>query len=70
MEANCPNPRAENCLCQVVVQPSSTHALRGVVNQVRVLFDVVTGEPSECFPSLSLRHPLICFFFFFFFFPF
>ncbi|KAL6068166.1 VWFA domain-containing protein, variant 2 [Balamuthia mandrillaris] len=36
-----------NELCQVVVEPSSTHALRGVVNNVQVLFSVNTGTVEE-----------------------
>lgn len=43
MEAN----KAPNELCQVVVQPSTTHALRGVVNNVHVMFDVITGTVSN-----------------------
>jgi Mg-chelatase subunit ChlD len=48
MEANVPS--AANELCQVVVSPSTTHALRGVVNNVQVLFNVVTGiyTPPLC----------------------
>lgn len=36
-----------NELCQVVVQASTTHALRGVVNNVQVLFNVMTGHTVE-----------------------
>jgi hypothetical protein len=44
MEAN--QTAAVNELCQVVVQASTTHALRGVVNNVQVLFNVMTGTLS------------------------
>ncbi len=52
MEAN--QTVAVNELCQVVVQASTTHALRGVVNNVQVLFNVMTGTSS----SLTARSML------------
>jgi len=60
MEANKTTPAGAaavpNELCHVVVQPSTTHALRGVVNQLQVLFSVITGLflPSSLSLSLSL----------------
>jgi hypothetical protein len=55
MEANAQAATAANELCQVVVLPSTTHALRGVVNTIQVLFNVITGNASTSSSSLCAR---------------